>query len=111
MKRETSIETYYKIKDEGLLSDLRFEVYETLFNYGPLTQMELCRKISHPFRQDRSYMPRFAELKNMQVIAEAGERVCQITGRNVLIWDVTNKLPIKLEKTKKEKCPHCGSLK
>lgn len=105
--RHTSIEVYHQIESEGLLSALRFDVYKTLFHHGPLTQMELCRKISNPIRQDRSYMPRFAELKKMGVIKEVGEKVCSITGRNVLLWDVTDKLPIKLEKPERTICSHC----
>jgi hypothetical protein len=52
-------------------------------------------------------MPRFAELERVGVIAVVGEKDCSVTGRNVLLWDVTEKLPIKLEKEKKIKCLHC----
>ena len=98
MIRDTSIAVYHQIKDENLLSRLRWEVYDCLYHHGPLTQMETCRKLNNPNRQDRSYMPRFAELHNMGVIKEVGQRVCSITGREVLLWDVTNSLPRKLEK-------------
>lgn len=102
MIRDTSIEVYHKIKDEGLLSKLRFEVYSTLFEHGPLTQMETCRKIRGP-RQDRSYMPRFAELERMGVVRTIGERACRITQRNVLLWDVTKNLPAPLERRETSK--------
>jgi hypothetical protein len=95
--RDTSIEVYNQIKEEGLLSRLRFDVYDTLFRSGPLTQMETCRLLSS-FHQDRSIMPRFAEMEKMRVIASVGERDCGITGRRVMLWDVTSRLPEKLEK-------------
>jgi len=98
MTRQTSIDVYHQIVEEGLLSPKRFAVYDSLFGKGPLTQMECCRQINDPYTQDRTFMPRFAELKRMEAIVEVGVRDCKITGRNVYIWDVTDKRPIKLEK-------------
>lgn len=98
--RKTSAETYRQIESEGLLSGLRMIVYKTLYHHGPLTQMELCRKVGSDSIQDRSLMPRFAELEDMKCIAPFNERVCNVTGRKVLEWDVTEKLPTK---TKKER--------
>ena len=98
MTRKTSIDVYHQIESEGLLSKRRLEVYRVLAFYGPLTQMEVCRKINNPHVQDRSYMPRFAELKKMEAIEEIGERKCKVTSRNVLLWDTTKKLPKKLDK-------------
>jgi hypothetical protein len=45
-------------------------------------------------------MPRFAELKNLDVIAEVGERVCTVTQRVVLVWDVTDSLPVETKRRK-----------
>lgn len=98
--RETSKRAYYTIENEGLLTKVRLHVYQTLFHYGPLTQMETCRTIDDKNRQDRTFMPRFAELRNMGVIVEIGEKICSITGRNVILWDVTKKLPTALLKKK-----------
>jgi len=78
-----------EIRAEGLLSKLQQRVYEILFFYGPMTQMEACRRIKKEFHQDRSYTPRFAELKRMGAIREAGKRNCHITQRQALTWDVT----------------------
>ena len=95
--RQTSIDAYNEIKNGNLLKTVRLEVYECLYAHGPMTQMELCRKINNPKRQDRSYMPRFAELKDMGVIQEIGQKVCSVTGRGVICWDVTDQLPRKLD--------------
>lgn len=46
---------------------------------------------------------RFTEMLEMGVIQEVGERVCSITGRNVILWDVTDQLPKKKERKRKTK--------
>lgn len=107
MRRQTSSDTYHAIKDNGLLSDLRFRVYDILYHHGPLTQMESCRKNDEPGIQDRSLMPRFAELERFGVIRAIRERPCSITGRMVLEWDVTDKLPVKFDKEIRHKCKAC----
>ena len=38
---------------------------------------------------------RFSELRDIGVIQEIRERTCQVTGMNVIEWDVTDQLPIK----------------
>jgi len=100
LTRRTSIDVYHQIEAEGLLSKRRWEVYKHLFRHGPLTQREVTDQISHKFAAERSYTPRFAELEKMGVITSVGERACSITGRQVLIWDVTDCLPTKYEAPK-----------
>ena len=39
--RSTSADAYRKIRDEGLLSERRWQVYDALFAHGPCTGMEL----------------------------------------------------------------------
>lgn len=108
MIRQTSVDAYNMIKENGLLSQRRFEVYDVLFNHGPLTQGETCDKITPGWkRSNQSYTPRFAELKKLGVIIEIGERECSITGRKALSWDVTDKLPLKFEKPTRHKCNMC----
>lgn len=93
--RQTSINAYRAIESEKLLKGLQWLVYKTLFESGPLTQMECCRLINSSSVQDRSLMPRFAELERVGVITPIGGRQCRITKREVLLWDVTDKLPVK----------------
>lgn len=97
MVRQTSIDSYNIIKENGLLDGLLFTVYEAIYFGGPMTQMETCRAINSPKTQDRSLMPRFAQLKNMGAINEVGKKICSITGREVLLWDVTKNIPSKPE--------------
>jgi hypothetical protein len=98
MTRKTSIEAYHEIKASGLLSKRRFEVYDALFHYGPMTQMETFVKLKH--LSQHTVTPRFAELRKMGVIEEVGERACTVTGINVIAWDVTSSLPTQLPKGK-----------
>jgi hypothetical protein len=83
MTRRTSIDAFHRIESEGLLSKRRFEVYSALFLHGPATIAEVCARVATP-ASERSFSPRFAELRDMGVVYEVGERVCSITGNNVI---------------------------
>lgn len=41
MTRNTSVEAYHKIKEEGLIGKRQMQVYEILFEHGPLTNSEV----------------------------------------------------------------------
>jgi predicted transcriptional regulator len=95
--RSTSIEVYNQIEREGLLSRKRFEVYQKLFHSGPLTQSETTVKLNG---KQTTVTPRFAELESLGAIHPVGEKICGVTGRKVLLWDVTDRVPMKFEKQK-----------
>jgi hypothetical protein len=99
MTRQTSIEAYNAIKENGLLGNLQFQVYDAIYNYGPSTQQEICVS-RFPDTQARNIMPRFAELARMGVISCVGTRPCQITKRECMVWEITGNLPVKQEKKK-----------
>lgn len=109
--RQTSIQVYNQIKDEGLLSKTRFKVYEYIFKNGPCTISDVSVHFNKSGNASGTYSSRFSELRDCGSIQEVGTTVCKITGRNKILWDVTSKLPTKLEKAKKQKCPHCGGVK
>lgn len=90
--RQTSLNAYEEIKSRGLLSALQFEVYQTLYFNGPMTQGELW-KYHFPYSQRHDIGPRCAELQEMGVIAVAGKRPCRVTGHTCLTWDTTDNLP------------------
>lgn len=99
MIRETSLDAYAAIKASGLLSKRHWQVYETLFNNGPLTGREVFNKIdSEGFTTHTA--ARLTELRNMGCIKEVGTKVCSITGMRVIEWAVTDELPKKFEKKK-----------
>lgn len=97
--RQTSIDCYNQIKSEGLLSKRRLQVYESIFNYAPCTASEVFNDKNLKTNQSG----RFTELRDLGVIYEKGERLCRVTGRNVIEWDLTDKLPVNVKKTIKTK--------
>tara|TARA_R110000824_G_scaffold10380_9_gene45885 strand:- start:72 stop:491 length:420 start_codon:yes stop_codon:yes gene_type:complete len=103
--RQTSIECFNKIKQEGLLSKRRLEVYEALYTSAPCTSSEAIRNAKTTFGVF-GVSSRFTELRDLGVIYEKGEKQCTITGRNVIEWDLTDKLPVNFKnknKTKKQR--------
>ena len=81
--RQTSIDCYNEIKANGLLSKRRLEVYEAILKNAPCTSNEA--------------------LKDLGVIYEKSIRKCRVTGKNVIEWDLTDKLPIKIKSSNKTK--------
>ena len=100
--RQTSIDCFNQIKQEGLLSKRRLEVYESIYNSAPCTASEVFKDKNLKTNQSG----RFTELRDLGVIYEKGERVCSITGMNVIEWDLTDRLPVNIKnpnKTKKQR--------
>jgi hypothetical protein len=103
--RQTSIDCYNNIKANGLLSKRRFEVYEALIKISPCTATELQNSMDFN-NGGRDCMKRISELRDLGVIYERRERNCSITGKMVIEWDLTDKLPSKEKApvvTKKQK--------
>lgn len=95
MARQTSIDCYNQIKAEGLLSKRRFEVYEAIYKNAPCTTNEALKDI---YSGSHGVGSRTTELRDLGVIYEKSIKKCTVTGRNVIEWDLTDKLPIKAEK-------------
>lgn len=99
MTRETSIEAYYAIRDSGLLSRRRFEIYEILALHGPLTANQafqhLERNRAGKFRFDSNTRARLTELREFGVITEIGTQKCSVSGMNTILWEITGRLPVK----------------
>ena len=97
--RQTSIDCYNQIKQEGLLSKRRLQVFESVFNNAPCTASEVFNEKNLKTNQSG----RFTELRDLGVIYEKGERLCSVTGRNVIEWDLTDRLPVNVKKSNKTK--------
>lgn len=110
--RRTSSTVYRQIREEGLLSKRRLEVYDVLYKKGPMTARQVIKHLNlRKTPGDRgSYNSRFSELRNMGAIKEIGEGECPESGRYVIFWDVTSKLPVKLNNTPKKRCKECGAV-
>ena len=100
--RETSIDCFNQIKEEGLLSKRRLEVYEALLSTAPCTSSEAIRNAKTTFGVF-GVSSRFTELRDLGVIYEKCVRPCRITGRNVIEWDLTDRLPVDIKKSNKTK--------
>ena len=104
--RQTSIDCYNEIKEQGLLSNMRFKVYEAILKKAPCTSGEAFATMTTKENQISQSRARFTELRNLGVIYEKGEKQCSITGRNVIEWDLTDRLPVNVissNKTKQQK--------
>lgn len=113
MIRETSIEAYNEIKANGILTKMKFETYRLLFRYGPMTANQLMAKakLLAPYKTHQSIESlgrRLSELRDQGAVKELGKIVCPISGHKCIQWDVTSRIPVKLEKPQKEKCKACG---
>ena len=106
MNRETSIKAYREALASGLISNRRAEILKVIAEHGPITSMEVFKIIddANPeklVKVGRYNRGRFSELRDMGVIAEVGVRKDKITGFEVTVYDMTGRLPVKLEKTSK----------
>ena len=103
--RQTSIDCYNQIKANGLLAKRRLETYEAIFKSAPCTRQEALQHTNLVNPLSLSAV-RFTELRRLGVIYEKGIRKCRVTGRNVIEWDLTDRLPIifkNKKQTKKQK--------
>ena len=100
--RQTSIDCYNQIRANGLLSKRRFEVYEALLSSAPCTSSEAIRNAKTTFGVF-GVSSRFTELRDLGVIYEVRTRECTVTGRNVIEWDLTDRLPVNVKKSNKTK--------
>jgi hypothetical protein len=94
--RQTSIECYNQIKASGLLTKARLQVYEALYNIG---KPSTAREIFATMNIVKFEATRLTELRKMGAIYEVSTRKCSITNKNVIEWDLTDKLPVKLKAT------------
>lgn len=101
MIRSTSINAYNDIRSNGLLSRLRFQTYDILFHYGPMTANEIyfkAKELTNNNELRDTFHQRLSELKTLGVVIESGLRHCNITNREVVAWQVTDNLPKKFER-------------
>ena len=104
--RQTSIDCYNEIKQEGLLSKMRFEVYAALFSMG---KPSTTREVYSTMNVVKQEATRFTELRKLGVIYEVQNRKCTITGRTAIEWGLTDRLPVNIKntnKTKKQRLDH-----
>jgi hypothetical protein len=105
--RETSIAAFNTIKENGLLSRVRFQVYEALVTATDNGHAPSAAELYY-FMRDQKRNPthsnittRLGELRDMGVAREAGKKKCPVTGTTVIAWRAVDALPRRLLKPKK----------
>ncbi len=102
--RQTSIAVYHQIIDGALISERKRQIYAILFQFGPLTGNEIFRYLDLKLKINQANIyARLGEMVKVGVVKECDERQCNVTGNNVLTWDVTDELPKPIKKTKTDK--------
>lgn len=92
MVRQTSIEAYRKIKENGYLSAARWRVYDHLYGGpGNETVNEMFRRTSRvSFRVQANFHARLNELVELGYVRELPKKTCGVSGGHVLAFDVTD---------------------
>jgi predicted transcriptional regulator len=100
--RTTSAEVYKELVQKKVLPTMRREIYEWLYNHGPATRNEIAMSI-HMIPNNCS--TRLKEMIGLGVVLECGEAKCNVTGKQVLLYDVTANMPRRSNGTSKPR-PH-----
>lgn len=108
MTRQTSIECYNTIKENGLLKKLKWRVYDYIYHHGPVSQNEAYIALTSEGMNVGSIGTRFSELERQGAVTIVGTKLNPATGMEVYIWDTTNNIPVKLEKPTRHKCNTCN---
>jgi hypothetical protein len=95
MARQTSIDCYNQIKAQGLLSKLRLATHYAMLYSAPCTAGELQSYIDKNQIKVKHAWKLLSQLRDLGVVYEKNERKCNVTGRVVIEWDLTDRLPIK----------------
>lgn len=109
--KQTSIDAYYKVMESGLLSKRRKQVYEFIFQNGPVSMHHTWRSIA-PHLATGGISTRFSELERMGLICASGYEMDIISKQRVVLWEITDQDYVpKLEQKKVEyiyACESCG---
>lgn len=100
--RATSIEAYRHLVESGGLAKKTAQVYAALYEFGPSTAGELaCALEGGVDGRRRAVLSKGSStnvsaylngLRERGVVRELGKKVCDITGREVIEWDVTSQI-------------------
>lgn len=90
--RQTSLITYQKLVDSGMLGPRRLEVWRALAEHGPMTGRELDKLLNNPSAHKRP-----SELCKMGVAKEKRRRICMVTGQEAIEWECTDDTPVPLK--------------
>lgn len=112
MIHATTALAYQEILTNKLLSEERMLVYTSIYKHGPLTAGECFMKmvedaLGHVIVKG-SVCARLSELRMLGCVAESGKKKCSLTGKTVILWKATNRIPIKeLPRLDRVRCDCC----
>lgn len=91
--RYTSWKCYQEIVANGLLSKIRMRVYVALAHHGPCTAGELSLHLPQEsgsgFMSTNNVATTLTQLRDKKkVVVEIGERKCQITDHDCILWEI-----------------------
>ena len=102
MTRETSILAFEQAKASGLVGRRHLQLLHIVAVHGPMTANEafnvLKDQMGSDFRFDSNTRARFTEMRDLGVIEEAPARECKITGRECIVWKLTGRAPVKVQR-------------
>ncbi len=91
MIRATSIAAYNQVKASGYLSKKRWQTYQFLAEFGPMTAGEFTvniMKANGRVEGNPSYHRRLEELEKQQVVRRIGTRTCSVSNKEAEVWDI-----------------------
>lgn len=94
MTQPTSAQTYHDILRSGELGDRQRAVLKLLMDKGPLTGSEVNAALD-----SHSGHKRLSELEKMGVIRSGASRICTVTKREAIAWEVTGRMPTAIVKS------------
>lgn len=108
MTRQTSIDAFYTIKENGMVGKMQEKVLEIFTFHGPLTSQEMISFLPNITDSNRgSYITRISELCRLGSLAHVGEKLNPETKMMNRLYDTTGELPKKIVEDDKIKCPTC----
>lgn len=96
--RQTSKDAFKEVMESGVVGDKQRYYYDLLYKYGPCTANELLQYGKRSNINQANVTTRLGELRDMGVVRELDKRECEVTLMKCLVWDVTDKKPIKAPK-------------
>lgn len=112
-RRETSAQSFYNEVNSGRVRTRRQQVWVALTVLGASTAIEVYRYLRAHFEflgDCHSITPRFAELRDLGLVKEAGERECQYTGANSITWEAIKPEDWRAPNVERHRCETCGQL-
>jgi hypothetical protein len=110
MIRTASIEAFHDIKERGLLSKRRLQVYEILCMNGPLVGSEIARLVKEKYGawcESETIRNRLTEMRDQGFVCEVGKAIDPKNGRNVILWEIAARVPedkrVKRKSVKRER--------